>query len=80
VTPSRMLRRVQAEDGRVDATAYIGPFYSRIIIFYILDHTGIIFFSLLLGHINMTLEECDSLSFLLFSFGFFRVECDMNKF
>jgi hypothetical protein len=80
VAPSWMLRRVQAEDRRVDATVYIGPFYSRIIVFYVLDPRGIIFFSLLFGHINMTLEEYDSLSLLLFLFGFLKVECDMNKF
>jgi hypothetical protein len=33
---SQRLRRVQAEDGRVDATGCIEPFYLRIAIFYVL--------------------------------------------
>jgi hypothetical protein len=36
VASSRMLRRDQAEDGRVDVTGYIGLFYPNFIIFYVL--------------------------------------------
>jgi hypothetical protein len=42
VAPSWRLRRGQAEDRQVDATRYIGPFYPRIVIFYVLGHGGII--------------------------------------
>jgi hypothetical protein len=41
---SQRLHRVQAEDGRVDAMSYIGPFYPRIAIFYVLGTRGIIVF------------------------------------
>jgi hypothetical protein len=33
VTSSRKLRRVEAEDGRVDAMGYVGPFYPNFAIF-----------------------------------------------
>jgi hypothetical protein len=38
--PSRRLRRVVAEDGRVDAMGYVGPFYHKIIILYVFDPRG----------------------------------------
>jgi hypothetical protein len=44
VTSSRRLRRVQAKDGWVDAMGCIGPFYSRIVVFYVLDPRGIVVF------------------------------------
>jgi hypothetical protein len=42
VAPSWRLRRVQAEDRRVDAIGCIGPFYPRIIVFYVLGPRGIV--------------------------------------
>jgi hypothetical protein len=36
VASSRMLRRDQAEDGRVDVTGYIGLFYPNFVVFYVL--------------------------------------------
>jgi hypothetical protein len=44
VAPSRRLRQVQVEDGRVDAMGCIGPFYLRIIVFYVLGSSGIVVF------------------------------------
>jgi hypothetical protein len=44
VAPSRRLCRVQAEDGWVDTMDCIGPFYHRIIIFYVLAFRGIVVF------------------------------------
>jgi hypothetical protein len=44
VTSSRRLRRVEAEDGRVDATGYIRPFYPNFIIFIVLGSRDILFF------------------------------------
>jgi hypothetical protein len=67
-----MLRQDEIEDGRVDVTDCIRPFYPKIIILYVLDTMGNLVFSLLLMPINKTLEGCDSLSFLLASFLFFR--------
>jgi hypothetical protein len=67
-----MLRQDEIEDGRVDATDCIRPFYPKIIILYVLDTMGNLVFSLLLMPINKTLEGCDSLSFLLTSFLFLR--------
>jgi hypothetical protein len=32
------LRRVEAEDGRVDVTGCVRPFYLKIVIFYVLGH------------------------------------------
>jgi hypothetical protein len=32
VAPSRRLRRDQVEDGRVDATGCVGPFYPKIVV------------------------------------------------
>jgi hypothetical protein len=40
VASSRRLRRVEAENGRVDATGCVGPFYPKIIIFYVLGPRG----------------------------------------
>jgi hypothetical protein len=34
------LRRGEAEDGRVNAMGYVGPFYPKIVIFYVLDPRG----------------------------------------
>jgi hypothetical protein len=39
---SRRLRQDEAEDGRVDATGCVGPFYPKIIIFYVLGPRGIV--------------------------------------
>jgi hypothetical protein len=44
VTSSRRLRRVEAEDGRIDVTDCIGPFYPKFTIFYILGHSVILVF------------------------------------
>jgi hypothetical protein len=44
VTPSRMLRQVEAEDRQVDATGCIGPCYPYFAIFYVLGHRGILVF------------------------------------
>jgi hypothetical protein len=40
VASSWRLRRVEVEDGRVDATGCIGLFYPNFAIFFILDHKG----------------------------------------
>jgi hypothetical protein len=42
VTPSRMLRRSQVEDGRVDTTDYVGPCYSCFIVFILLRTMNIV--------------------------------------
>jgi hypothetical protein len=42
VASLRRLRRVEAENGWVDATGYIGPFYPNFIVFYVLDRRGIL--------------------------------------
>jgi hypothetical protein len=42
VTSSLRLRRVEAEDGLVDATGCVRPFYSNFIVFYVLGHTDIL--------------------------------------
>jgi hypothetical protein len=65
VASSQRLRRDEAEDGRVDTTGYIRPFYSKIIVFYILDPRGNLVFRLLIEPINKTLEGLDSFSLLL---------------
>jgi hypothetical protein len=44
VTSSRRLRRVEAEDGRVDVMGCIGPFYPNFIIFIVLGSRDILFF------------------------------------
>jgi hypothetical protein len=44
VTPSRRLRRGQVEDGRINATGYVGPCYPCFIVFFILGHMGIVVF------------------------------------
>jgi hypothetical protein len=36
VASSQMLRRVEAEDGRIDAMDCVGPFYPKIIVFSVL--------------------------------------------
>jgi hypothetical protein len=52
VTSSRRLRRVQAEDRRIDATDCVRPFYSNFTVFYVLVSRGILVFSFLLEPIN----------------------------
>jgi hypothetical protein len=47
---------VEADDGWVDAMGCVGPFYPKIIVFYVLGPRGNLVFSLLLGPINRTLE------------------------
>jgi hypothetical protein len=42
VASLRRLRRVEAENGWVDVTGYIGPFYPNFIVFYVLDPRGIL--------------------------------------
>jgi hypothetical protein len=44
VTSSRRLHRVKAEDGWVDATGYIGPFYPYFVVFIVLGTRGILVF------------------------------------
>jgi hypothetical protein len=44
VASSRRFCRVEAEDGWVDVTCCIGPFYSNFVIFVVLDHRGILVF------------------------------------
>jgi hypothetical protein len=44
VASSRRLRREEAEDGRVDATDCVGPFYPKIISSSVLDPRGIVVF------------------------------------
>jgi hypothetical protein len=43
VTSLRM-RWVKAEDGRVDATDCVGPFYPNFIVLYVLCHMDILIF------------------------------------
>jgi hypothetical protein len=33
-----MLRGVEGEDGLVDAMGCVGPFYPKIVVFYVLSH------------------------------------------
>jgi hypothetical protein len=61
------LHRDEAEDGRVNVMRCIGLFYHKIIVFYVLGSRGNLIFSLLLGHINRTLEGWSSLPLLHFS-------------
>jgi hypothetical protein len=56
VASSQRLHRDQVEDGRVDATGYVGPFYPKIDVFIVLGPRGNLVFSLLLGLINRTVE------------------------
>jgi hypothetical protein len=44
VASSRRLHRVEAEDGRVGVTGYIGPFYPKIIVSSVLGPSGIVVF------------------------------------
>jgi hypothetical protein len=48
VTSSPRLCRDEAEDGRVDAMNYVGSFYHKITVFYVLGHRGNLVFSVLL--------------------------------
>jgi hypothetical protein len=54
VASQRKCREVEAEDGRVDATGCIDPFYPKIIVFIILGPKDVLVF--LLMPINRTLE------------------------
>jgi hypothetical protein len=45
VASLRMLRRDEAEDGQVDATGCVGPFYTKITIFYVFGLRGNLVFS-----------------------------------
>jgi hypothetical protein len=42
VTSSCRLRRIKAEDERIDAMGRIGPFYPNFVVFYVLVLRGII--------------------------------------
>jgi hypothetical protein len=44
VAPSRRSREDEVNDGQVDATGCVGPCYPYFIIFYVLDHRGILTF------------------------------------
>jgi hypothetical protein len=48
VAPSWMLDEDQVEDGRVDATSCVRPFYSNFVVFYVLGSRGILVFLFLL--------------------------------
>jgi hypothetical protein len=63
----------------MNATGCVGPFYPKIIIFYVLCPKGNLVFSLLLGPRNKTLEEYDSLLFLLAFFVFLRLIVVCNE-
>jgi hypothetical protein len=82
VASPRRLHRDEAEDRRVDATGCVGPFYPKIVVFYVLGPMGNLIFSLLLGPINRTLEGWGSLPLLLFLFAFPSLErvCQELKF
>jgi hypothetical protein len=41
---SQILRRVEAEDGRVDVTDCIRPYYPKFVIFIVLDFKDILVF------------------------------------
>jgi hypothetical protein len=51
VASSQRLRRVKAEDGRVDAMCYIGLFYPNFVVFFVLGHRDSLVISF---SINMT--------------------------
>jgi hypothetical protein len=53
VTLSQRLHRIEAEDGRVDATGYVGPFCPNFAIFLVLVHKGIL---VIVFNINRTLR------------------------
>jgi hypothetical protein len=44
VASLRKLRRFETEDRQVDAIGCVGPFYHKFVIFYVLDHRGILVF------------------------------------
>jgi hypothetical protein len=44
VALSWRLHRVEAEDGRIDVTGYVRPFYDNFTIFYVLGHRDILVF------------------------------------
>jgi hypothetical protein len=39
---SRSSHGDQVEDGRVDAMGYVGPFYLKIVVLYVLEHMGLL--------------------------------------
>ncbi len=57
VASSWRLGREKAEDGWVDATGCVRPFYPKIIISSVFGYRGIVVFSLLVESINRTLER-----------------------
>jgi hypothetical protein len=73
LAPSRRLHRRQVEDGRVDATDYVGPCYHIFIIFNVIDPRGIVVIYLLLGPIYRTLEWMGLLTTSQFHFAFLRL-------
>jgi hypothetical protein len=50
VALSQRSHRVEAEDGPIDATGCIRPFYHKIVVFIVLVSRGNLVFSLLLTH------------------------------
>jgi hypothetical protein len=44
MAPSWRLRRDHVEYGQVNATGYVGPFYPKITVFYVLGHKGVLIF------------------------------------
>jgi hypothetical protein len=44
MAPSQRLRRVQVENGRVEATGYVGPRYTYFAVFLVLCHKSIVVF------------------------------------
>jgi hypothetical protein len=53
-----MLHRVEAEDGQIDVTSYVGSCYHCFAIFYVLDSMSNLIFSFLFVPINRTLDGC----------------------
>jgi hypothetical protein len=49
VASSRRLCRVEADDGRVDAMGYVGPFYPNFAVFYVLGPMSILVLVFFLG-------------------------------
>jgi hypothetical protein len=73
VAPSQRLSRSQVEDGWVDVTGRVRPFYPNFVVFHVLGPRDSLVFSILLGPINRILDGWDSLPLLHVSFGFLRV-------
>jgi hypothetical protein len=68
MSPLWMSREDQVEDGRVDTTGCIGPFYLKIVVFYVLATGTFYFCNLLVELINKTVDGWDYLSILLVSY------------